>query len=263
MGDDARPEGRFTTDAIEGAEPTGGGGGGGACSRGAGAGKGGALDGGGGGGAPGANDVGRGGGGAGAPDGRGGGGGAGDEGSVGFNAGFREVGKAGGFFPIGGGGPLPLVFLRPPGPGASKDGLPGIVGAPPDGGGGAEAGGLGTDSFDSPGSDTYEESASRPVFTPPPLFFSLGMPPANRPPSCGAADSSPAEATPVPWSLLLLARFPGTGGARPGTGGAPPTAGPDDDVPPPATAGAERSFVTAFLRALPLPMSARRAPYRM
>lgn len=71
----------------------------------------------------------------------------------------------------------------------------------------------------------------------------------------------------LPWSLLLLALFPGTGGARPpgglaipGTGGAPPTgAGPEppDTFP---TIGADRSFVTAFLRAFPLLISARRAP---
>lgn len=66
----------------------------------------------------------------------------------------------------------------------------------------------------------------------------------------------------LPWSLLLLAR-PGAGGASPpgglgadpGTGGAPPMGGPP---PPPEgfpTTGAERSFVTVFLRALPLLMS--------
>lgn len=54
---------------------------------------------------------------------------------------------------------------------------------------------------------------------------------------------------------------PGTGGAepRPGTGGAPPTGGP----PPPgalATTGADRSFVTAFFRALPFAMSVSSAP---
>lgn len=91
----------------------------------------------------------------------------------------------------------------------------------------------------------------------PPLFFNLGIPPAKRPPSCGAALI--ADAT-DPSSLLLLARFPGTGGAsppggfgappRPGMGGAPPTGGPEEFGVLP-TIGAERSLVTAFLRALP------------
>lgn len=106
-----------------------------------------------------------------------------------------------------------------------------------------------------------------PVSTPPPRFLSLGIPPAKRPPNWGAPSTLPLEACPLlPWSLLLLARLPGAGGAsppgglgaEPGTGGAPPTGGP----PPPEgvpTAGAERSFVTVFLRALPLPMSDSRA----
>lgn len=71
----------------------------------------------------------------------------------------------------------------------------------------------------------------------------------------------------VPWSLLLLALLPGTGGARPpddfampGTGGAPPSGdgpGPPETFP---TTGADRSFVTVFFKALPLLISARRAP---
>lgn len=108
-----------------------------------------------------------------------------------------------------------------------------------------------------------------PVSTPPPVFRNLGIPPANKPASCGALSIAAAEGAPgVPWSLLLLALFPGMGGARPpggfampGTGGAPPSGdgpGPPDTFP---TIGADRSFVTAFLRALPLLMSARRAPY--
>lgn len=112
------------------------------------------------------------------------------------------------------------------------------------------------------------------------------MPPANRPASCGAdsVDAAAAAAAlfPPARSLSLLALlFPGTGGARPpggvgaprpmppippipmpspGTGGAPPTGGPP---PPPdglLTIGADRSLVTAFLRARPLVMSPRRAP---
>lgn len=96
------------------------------------------------------------------------------------------------------------------------------------------------------------------------------MPPANRPPSCGAA-SIEAPTFRLPSSLLLLALLPGTGGARPlgiagaplpkpGTGGAPPIGGPP---PPPEgfpTIGADRSFVTAFLSALPFAMSPSRAP---
>lgn len=71
-------------------------------------------------------------------------------------------------------------------------------------------------------------------------------------------------------SLLLLALFPGAGGARPpggldmpGTGGAPPTGdgpGPPDTFP---TIGADRSFVTAFFKGLPLAISERRAPYSL
>ncbi len=70
-----------------------------------------------------------------------------------------------------------------------------------------------------------------------------------------------------PWSLLLRALLPGTGGARlpggfgiEGTAGAPPNGegpGPPDAA---ATSGADRSFVTAFLRARPFEMSERRAP---
>lgn len=62
-----------------------------------------------------------------------------------------------------------------------------------------------------------------------------------------------------PWSLLLLARFPGEEDAarppgalgKPGTGGAPPNG--DGPAPPDAllTMGAERSFVVVFFSALP------------
>ena len=89
--------------------------------------------------------------------------------------GFRDVGSAGGFFPIGGGG-----FLPP-------RGLPGIAGAAPPGGLGADAvGGLGGEEAGSPGSERYVESAFAPVSMPPRLFLSFGIPPANSPPSCGA-----------------------------------------------------------------------------
>lgn len=108
---------------------------------------------------------------------------------------------------------------------------------------------------------------------PPRLFLNFGIPPTKSPPSWGA-DSMPDVVVPslLPWSLLLLALFPGIGGARPpgglgmppkpGIGGAPPIGGPA--APPPVvlpTAGAERSLVTVFFRALPLLMSWRRAPY--
>lgn len=176
--------------------------------------------------------------------------------------GLRVVGRGGGFLPIGGGGPLPLVLrklLWPMGGGAG--GRPGMGGAALPGGRGA-AGGLGADRIDSPGSERYEDSEFAPVSTPPVLFFSFGIPPANKPPNCGAADSMPdGPVLPDPWSLLLLALFPGTGGAKPpGTGGAPPTGGPDeeDDF---SIDGAERSFVTAFFRALPFVMSDNRAFY--
>lgn len=106
-----------------------------------------------------------------------------------------------------------------------------------------------------------------PVSTPPPVFLSFGMPPAKRPASCGAASMGAAGASRLPWSLLLLALLPGTGGARPpgafgkpGTGGAPPTGdgpGPPDTFP---ITGADRSFVTAFFKAFPLEISERRAP---
>lgn len=102
----------------------------------------------------------------------------------------------------------------------------------------------------------------------PPVFFNFGIPAANKPPNCGAAlMAAAAGASLLLWSLLLLALLPpGTGGASPpglampGTGGAPARGdgpGPPDTFP---TCGAERSLVTAFFRAFPLLMSARRAP---
>lgn len=151
-------------------------------------------------------------------------------------------------------------------------------------------GGFGAEDRVDSGSDRYEESLVAvhmrlvrpmmsnaklrysdvpPVSTPtPPVFFNFGMPPANKPPSCGAPlIAGAAGAFRLPWSLLLLALFPGTGGARPpvglampGTGGAPPTGegpGPPETLP---TIGADRSFVTAFFKAFPLLMSESRAP---
>lgn len=105
--------------------------------------------------------------------------------------------------------------------------------------------------------------------TPPPRFFSFGIPPANSPPSCGGWSIPAALLSAFPWSLLLRARFPGIGGASPpgaldipGTAGAPldgDDLGPPETTPPP-TIGADLSFVTAFLRAFPLVISWRRAP---
>ena len=109
--------------------------------------------------------------------------------------------------------------------GAALVGAPGIGGARPPGRRGAE----GVDVSES------ECGPSAPVATPPLVLFSLGIPPAKRPPSWGAppiALSPPLR----PVSLLLLALFPppGTGGASPlgafipGTGGAPPIGIPPD-----------------------------------
>ena len=136
-----------------------------------------------------------------------------------------------------------------------------------------EVGGFGSDGLDVSGSDMYDESRSAPVFTPPPVFLSFGIPtPANIPPSCGAALAPLLSPTTV-VSLLLLARLeppppnPGIGGARPlgdlptpGTAGAPTVGGLVEapDVFP--TMGADRSFVTAFFSLAPLVISVRRAP---
>lgn len=164
--------------------------------------------------------------------------------------------------PGGGGG-------RPPGIGGAA---PGGGGAAPGGFGAAPRGGLGAELRDVSGSERYDELLSAPVLTPPDLR-NLGMPPANKPPNCGAALAAPPSlAASPPVSLLLLARFPGTGGASPvggagarpmpGTGGAPPTGGPlgpSDTLP---TIGADRSltWVTFFSRA-PLLISESSAPY--
>lgn len=277
-----------------------GGGGGGAGEREGGEGTGarGAAAEGGGGGAEGGAD----GGGAGAAEGGGGGGapGAGAPGNGvglfdGAVEGFRDAGRGGGFFPIGGGGPF--IDADEPGlgtslgvlrrlamaggsavaPGGGTGGLPGTAGAAPEGGLGAEkAGTFGAEDDRTlfSGSDRYDESAAAPVSTAPRVLRNFGIPPANSPASCGAASATTgAGARSLPlWSLLLLALFPGTGGARPpgglgappspGTGGAPPIGGPPpppDDFP---TMGADLSFVTVFLSALPLVISERRAPYR-
>jgi hypothetical protein len=97
----------------------------------------------------------------------------------------------------------------------------------------------------------------------PPDFLSLGMPPANSPPNCGAADSilPPAGPLACPWSLLLRALF-GAGGLSPGTGGAP-IGGPALFVGLLLTIGAERSLIcVTFLSLAPLLMSLSSAPCR-
>lgn len=130
------------------------------------------------------------------------------------------------------------------------------------GGTGAEpVGGFGANFFGVSGSERYEESRSAPVFIPPRLF-NLGIPPANIPPSCGAAGSA------GPVSLLLRSRLllPDANGAElggglsPGTGGAPPIGGPEESLGL-SIIGAERSFVTAFFNLAPLVMSVRSAPF--
>lgn len=119
----------------------------------------------------------------------------------------------------------------------------------------------------------------------PPRFFSLGMPPANRPErSCCASDAGGAEydaaegaagAPPggggAPMPGTAGAPIPGTAGAPiPGTGGAPmpgtlgaplgPFLAPPSTIPPPTWA-ADRSFVCVFLSRtlLPLVISLNRA----
>jgi hypothetical protein len=200
-------------------------------------------------------------------------------------------GGIGGFFPIGGGGfGLPptnsgaeavdivdvgrRLSLSADTAGLSLAAPPGGRGGAPGGFGAAPVGGLaGKELRDDSGSDIYGDWASAPVFTPPALR-SFGMPPAKSPPSCGAAliveDRSLAPSPPV--SLLLLARFPGTGGASPpggaggalpipGTDGATPiggAAGPSETLP---TIGADRSLtIVTFFSLAPLVMSPRSAP---
>lgn len=134
----------------------------------------------------------------------------------------------------------------------------GLGGAP--GGRGAELDGIrGADALDS-GSDAYGESRSAPVSTAPLVFFSFGIPPAKRPPNCGA---SAMELIPPDVSLLLLNLFPSLiAAAAPGglgTAGAPMT-GPGEFLGL-SSKGPDLSFVTAFFNLAPLRMSPRRAPY--
>lgn len=211
--------------------------------------------------------------------------------------GFRDAGGGiGGFLPIGGGFGFGGVTSGAEAVDTMDDGLRlfrsaailGGAGAAPGGGGGAPpgtrgapggfgaepTGGRGTLALDVSGSDRYGEALSAPVSMPlPPVLRSFGMPPANSPPSCGAAPA--ASALPAPSlpavSLLLRTRPPGTGGARPlggfgapafGTGGAPTAvrAGPSDTFP---TCGADRSLTAAtFLSLVPCSIDERSAPCR-
>lgn len=237
---------------------------------------------GGGGGGRGAAAAGGGGGGA---DGlaEGGGGGAGAEGFRNDTGGFDEPGNGGGDFAeifditedgleAGRGG----GFLR-----FATNGLTGGAGGASveGGGGGRFAGIFGADPTGGLGgrevseSDRYgEASLLAPVSTPPRLR-SLGMPPAKSPANWGAAGAAAGPLSlPGPVSLLLRNRFApcpgGTGGASPlggfdipGTGGAEPSGGPPpDDLTPPPTCGADRSFVTAFFSFVPFEISESRAP---
>ena len=139
--------------------------------------------------------------------------------------------------------------------------------------GAVEVGGVEVDFRELSGSERYEDSRPAPVSMPPPVFFSLGIPPAKIPPNWGAAGTPPLcpPPPPPPVSLLLLARLaadaPGTGGARPagglprpGTVGALLMGGPAEEPDPLSNSGAERSLVTAFLSLAPFVMSPSRAP---
>lgn len=132
--------------------------------------------------------------------------------------GFLLPGGAGGFFPIGGGGPFSEAeelgrgtafrFFRR----AATEGREGAVaagccgaglgGKPVGGFGAAIAGGLGAELLEDSGSDVYEDSRLAvshqkiglynmyhivlpPVSMPPPRFFNFGIPPAKSPPNCG------------------------------------------------------------------------------
>lgn len=117
-------------------------------------------------------------------------------------------------------------------------------------------GGGGTDGDDS--ADKDDDLVAAPVSIPPLRFFNLGIPPAKRPPSCGASAIIPK---PPLLSLLLrtLDVVASLGFSSPGIGGALGAA------PPPSFGrsriGAERSFVTAFFNRVPFVISESSAPY--
>lgn len=101
---------------------------------------------------------------------------------------------------------------------------------------------------------------------PPLVFFNLGMPPAKRPPSCGAASTVLVEPPPASLLLRFLFELEGTGGAKPpgglipGTGGAPAIGPPELGLA--STMGADLSLVTVDFNFRPLLMSVSNAPYQ-
>ena len=127
-------------------------------------------------------------------------------------------------------------------------------------------GGLGAAGVVFEASEIYEESLSAPVSTPPPLFFNFGIPPAKRPPSCGASAITAFPPVTAPLSLLVRFAVGGDGAAPPGGFNMPGTGGAPAATPPPppfgfSSNGPDRSFVTAFLRPFPFCMSWRSAPW--
>lgn len=193
--------------------------------------------------------------------------------------GFRDVGGGmGGFLPIGGGGfgfvrislsnECVLVGLRL----FFRADTEGGRGADPGGSGGGATPGLGggrpfgIDGVLETGAEAFLAVVSGSesyIFTPPPVFLSFGIPPANSPPNCGAASTLPPDDAFPGWSLLLLALFPPAVDGRrpPGTGGAPPTGGPAESLGL-SMMGADRSFTTpTFLSFAPFVMSPSKAPY--
>jgi hypothetical protein len=109
-----------------------------------------------------------------------------------------------------------------------------------------------------------------PVFIPPFVERSFGIPPAKIPPRLwpptdtgGAGDGVAEDAEPTFPALFARALVPGLGGLKPafGTGGAPPTAAgtgfvgtiyqPEMSIFPIPTIGALRSLVWAFFNGLP------------
>jgi hypothetical protein len=195
--------------------------------------------------------------------------------------GLRPVGGGnGGFLPIGGGG-LGLDVVEKSGEECVDEGrrlflnidMEGVDGAAEGGRGGGAApgrgggpplglaggGGLGV----AAGFREFVSGSESYMFTPPVLFFSFGIPPANKPPSCGAA-SIPPPAPPEGCSELLLALFavpaPPGGRSPPGIGGAPATGAAPESLPL-SIMGADRSLTwVTFLSLAPDWMSPSKAP---
>lgn len=200
-----------------------------------------------------------------------GGGGGGFPNAIALNAGFA-AGRGGGFFRFASGLGTDGADSTECGVGLRPLNL-GIGGAAALGGGGAVegGGGRGTEGRLVSESEYDVWSPSAPVSIPPLVFFSFGIPPANKPPSCGADSIAPAVEgpPPCPESLLLRCLFPlGAGGASPvggrmpGTGGAPPI-GPAPESGFLSSRGPDLSFVTVDFSFAPLLISLRRAPCLM